>query len=556
MLLQGKKVAVKFSAVLLVLLSAAACHNFYKANTLTGGSNVQKAGTIDSLKKNNRYYILRSGDVAYHMRNLQISNDQLTLQCTLDSLPSYRRLHLSNGVKGKRRYYRGKPESSAVLNEVHFYIPDEGDIPTGNYLLALDKVQKIEVLEKDVKRTTNSYVIGAIGYTLGAAAVAGIIIAATKSSCPFVSAHDGERFTLQGELYGGALYPQLARHDYIPLKMAPLKDGSLQLKISNELQEHQYTDIAELLVISHPKSTKVFADEKGSLYTIAQPQAPAAARLNDKEDILAALLEENDNRIAYFSDTSQSNAQNNIVVRFKKPKQAAKAKLVLTLKNSYWLDLLYGELAKGFGSYYDTYIKQQEKKPAAELIQWTKDQQIPLDIAIRKSGKWEMLASLSTIGPLANRTLIVPAVLTDDENDMVEFRLSAGFMFWEIDKVAVDFTPEADMDIQRLLPAAATDEKGQNVTHLLHKEDGLYLSQPAIGNVATIVYRPQIQMDPDAAYTCILHSKGYYQHIRDFKHKPNLTFLQQFTRPGAFPVYGMQLYHQFQKQTIASLQHK
>ena len=119
-----------------------------------------------------------------------------------------------------------------VLSEVHFYIHPDNTAVLGQYTLALDKVKLIEVIEKDKARTTSSYVIGAIGYTLGAVAVVAIIIAATKSSCPFVSAYDGDNFWLQGEIYGGAIYPQLARHDYLPLKMPPLKDGSLQVKLA------------------------------------------------------------------------------------------------------------------------------------------------------------------------------------------------------------------------------------------------------------------------------------------------------------------------------------
>src|SRR5207237_9778106 len=139
---------------------------------------------------------------------------------------------------------------------------------TDTLTLSLDRIQKIEVIEKDNKRTTNSYVIGAIGYTFGSLAVAAIIIVATKSSCPFVSANTGNEFELQGEIYGGAIYPQMARDDYMPLRMKPTAEGTLQVKISNELKEKQYTDFADLLLITHSENTKVLSDEKGNLYEI------------------------------------------------------------------------------------------------------------------------------------------------------------------------------------------------------------------------------------------------------------------------------------------------
>ncbi|MBL0357823.1 MAG: hypothetical protein IPP72_13460 [Chitinophagaceae bacterium] len=56
----------------------------------------------------------------------------------------------------------------------------------GNYKLPLDRINKIEVIEKDKKRTTNSYVGGGIGITLGIGAIAFIIMAAAVSSMTFL----------------------------------------------------------------------------------------------------------------------------------------------------------------------------------------------------------------------------------------------------------------------------------------------------------------------------------------------------------------------------------
>ena len=317
------------------------------------------ASSIDSLQ--NRYFILRSGSEAFYLKGMALSADRKTLTATLDSLPPDHRLHLVGGRNGNMRYKKHDFDDLKVLTEVHLYAPSQ-HVKAGEKLtLPLDQVQKIEVIEKDTKRTTNSYVIGAIGYTLGAMAVALVIIAATKSSCPFVSAYDGKEFALQGEIYGGAIYPQMARHDYLPLKMAPLSDGTLQLKITNELKEKQYTDFANLLVIKHAPSTRMMVDESGRLYCVGSPLSPEVAVLSNGKNVLPALQKANDHAIAYMDDTTSADASNTITLQFQKPAKAAQAKLVLALKNSYWLDQLYGELAKGFGSYYSTYIRKQAK---------------------------------------------------------------------------------------------------------------------------------------------------------------------------------------------------
>ena len=540
---------IAFSAILLLY----ACHNYYKASPVPMGILTERAATVDSLRLTERYFILRNGSESFYMKNAILNADQKTMDCILDTLPFYHQLHLVNGHNGKMKYQKGNNMDLMVLNEVHFHIQPDNTAALGHYTLQLDKIQKIEVIEKDKKRTTNSYVIGAIGFTIGAIALVTVIAAALKSSCPFVSAYTGNQFALQGEIYGGAIYPQLARHDYMPLKMEPLSDGSLQVKISNELHEHQFTDMAELWVITHDKNTKVLADESGNLYTVSVPLSPIFARLNEKKDVTASLLKAGDNTLLYMDDTTTANATNEVVMKFNKPVAAKKGKLMLSLKNSYFLDLLYGELAKGFGSYYGTYIKQQQQKPVAELLKWTKEQQIPLEVSVKINSGWKKITDVTTIGPLATRNIVVPIELPETTEPFTEIKLSSGFMFWEIDYAAMDYSAENIFTVQKIAPSKATDELGKNILPDLQNEDAVYLAQPDIGNIATLVYNATPIADDSKTRTYILHSKGYYEHVRDFKNKPDVGFLNQFKKPNAFPMFGMQFYKKMTVENMKAL---
>ncbi len=531
----------------------AACHNYYKATQKPTGNGSQKSSTIDSLKLQNRYFILRNGSQSYYMSNIVLSEDKKTLTSSLEMLPANHQFHLVKGRKGKMQYQKNNPENLTVLNEVHFYIESDNTAAVGPYTLQLDKVEKIEVIEKDKKRTTSSYVIGTLGYTVGALVVVAIIIAATKSSCPFVSAYDGTNFSLQGEIYGGAIYPQLARHDYMPLKMAPLNDGTLQLKISNELYEKQFTDIADLWVVTHLKNYKVLVDEGGNLLTVAAAEPPIFASLNNQTTTTSALQKAGDNSLLYMDDTSSINASNQVVMNFNNPGHAKKAKLVLSLKNSYFLDLLYGELAKGFGRHYARYSKKQQKKPAANLLQWVKEQNIPLQVDVKTKNGWKKITAITTIGPLATRNIVVPMELEDTGEPITTIKLSSGFMFWEIDYAAMDYTEEAAFTVEKIIPATAIDELGKNVLPALQKEDAVYLEQPLIGNVATITYNAKALNDDTKTRTYFLHSKGYYQHIRDFKSKADIAFLNQFKHRNAFPLFGLRLYKKMAADNMKSL---
>jgi hypothetical protein len=251
-----------------------------------------------------------------------------------------------------------------------------------------------------------------------------------------------------------------------------------------------------------------------------------------------------------MDDTTTANANNIIALKFKKEPGVQMAKLVLTLKNAYWLDLLYGELAKGFGNYYEKYLKKQSKKPAHQLQQWITDQQLPLSVSLRTKEGWKKITDVTTIGPLANRTIVVPVDLPKTDKDDIEIRLSSGFMFWELDYAALDFSADNTFSVEKLSPVVAIDETGKDVLPSLQKEDGFYLEQPQIGNAATISYKPLAIVDPLKTQTFILHTKGWYQHIRDFTNDPNVPFLKQFTKPNAFPVFGKELYKKLETKNL------
>jgi hypothetical protein len=357
---------------------------------------------------------------------------------------------------------------------------------------------------------------------------------------------------LQGETYGGAIYPQLARDDYMPLRMSPTTNNTLQLKISNELQEQQYTDFADLIVVTHSENTKVLSDEKGNLYEIANPQLPIAAWTGNNKDAMAPLLKKDDNTLLHFDDTLATDATNYLITKFNKPAGTQKGKLVLAIKNSYWLDYLYGEMAKSFGSYYNTYVKKQDKRPASELLQWAKDQKIPLEVSVKTKTGWQKIMDLTTIGPLATREIVVPLDLKNVEGSSVEVRLSSGFMFWEIDYAAIDFSGNNNFSVETISPSIATDETGKNVLPELNKKDGIYLEQPVPGNCVTLEYKG-LEHHPNTVQTYILHTKGYYTHVRELKGSPKIAFLKQFKKPGGFPAYSLELYKKFSTTTMQSL---
>lgn len=522
---------------ILPILFLSSCLNYFKVAT---GPSVPKRADSVVVAYPHRYFILQSGSEALYMSHPELSPDRKTLTCLLDTLPSEHQLYLSHGLGGHMRYKKYKPDS-VVLSEVYFFIPPDSTVRTGSsFTLDLSRIQKVEVLIKDKGRTTRSYIQGGLGITLGVVGVAAIIFAVLKSSCPFVSANDSNGLVLQGEIFGGAIYPQLARNDYLPLKMAPLTNGNLQVRISNELKERQYTDLAELMVLTHRRDLKMRVDENGNIYSISKPEPPLIAVAGNR-NIMDLLKIANDQQVYAFDDTTQTFG-NQVELGFVRPSSVKDAKLILQLKNSYWLDMVYGKMTEGFGAYYTKFIRKQHSRPIADLKRWAREQRLPLSISLKTTSGWKHIEDITTFGPLANRELVIPINLDSVSGNTFTVGLGCGFMFWELDYAAVDFSGPEDYTLTILRPEKALDESGRNVTSLLRTADGVYLEQPVPGNATDIEYSFTPNTDSAKTQTFVLHAKGYYEHVRDYKGSPRIAFLKQFAKPDALSQYSRRLY--------------
>jgi hypothetical protein len=520
------------------------CTRFYKPVAVDTGSPDVKRSVI-ATNATNKYFILRQGTNNYALNNITVDNIANTLHANLSLVSETHRKYLT--ASGRKYKYKKSGDGQYVLNEVHIYSKDSGTLDISQPLVfPLDKVEKIEVIEHDKGRTTTSYVLGGIGITLGVVAVMAVIVALTKSSCPFVSVFDGETYNLQGELFGGAINPKLERADFLPLKARPVQ-GEFVLRISNELKERQYTDVADLLVIEHPDGSEALMGTDGNIYRVSHPVMPISALLNNRLDV-SSMVKSPDNIVCNFDDAGGAAGMNELSLRFNNPGTVKKGKLVLELKNSYWFDFLYGQFTSHFGNRYDYWQKKQSHEPAEKMQQWAREQNIPLRISMNTNAGSREILNLNTIGPLMNRKVVIPVDIPEG-NDPIRISLSTGFMFWQLDYAALDLSADGPMNVITLKPYSAIDENGNDVLYALTGNDHHYLSQPHAGSHATLRYRFTEPPGPGMSYSVILSTRGYYEPIREFRGKADTRFLKQFKEPGFMSVYSRETYLSATKQS-------
>ena len=147
------------AAVIIISLLMSSCSHYYKAISVPLKDNVEKAAKIDSLKQAGRTLVLRNGDEAFLITNAVLNVEENKIQCKLEILPLENKLHLTKGRKGKMKYKKsseGEAGDEEVLNEAHVYIEPDAKTSPGQYNIAIDKINQIEIIEKDKSRTTGS----------------------------------------------------------------------------------------------------------------------------------------------------------------------------------------------------------------------------------------------------------------------------------------------------------------------------------------------------------------------------------------------------------------
>ncbi|MCO6476039.1 MAG: hypothetical protein J5I94_05420, partial [Phaeodactylibacter sp.] len=365
---------------------------------------------------------------------------------------------------------------------------------------------------------------------MGTLAILTIYIALTKSSCPYIYTYDGEAYLFQGEIYGGAIQRNLERHDFMPLPLLQPVDGEYRLRLSNELKERQYTNLAELVVVNHPEGSAVLLDSRGRPQLFSNPIPPQQALSEGGAD-LSAVLRSTDRAAFLFNEAEPE--EKAVHLSFPKPEGACTARLLLNAKNTLWLDYLFGEFSQKFGSFHDTWLDKQAQLPAEEHWRQTVEQEFPLSIYLNTQNGWELVEHLPTVGPLAARDFAIPIDLNKVSGDQVELRLQTGFFFWEIDYAAMDFTDPQAMDISRLQTTLAVDQDGVDRRAELAADDEHYFAQPEPGMVAELRF-PTVPVPEGKEQSVFLHAKGYYEHVRDYRGIPDFSELRKFRAPGHF----------------------
>lgn len=520
---ESRKARLISWVLIFALLNLTGCRYYYKVSRPQGAFQ----DTIETSVSEQKTILLITDRMVYELSQAKISNSEIT--GLIKPLYGYSR-HIETKPDRPNRYIKSR--DSHILKEVQIYVPGFEKPSDARVSIPLDQIEKIEMYDPHVGATVGSWLLGGVGLAAAGFAVFFLLLIIFKESCPFIYVFDGEEYAFIGEIYSGAVQPQLERHDFLPLPLLDKQSDIFQLKILNEIREIQHTNLLELWVYDHPESVEILTDKYGFHQTFSSLTPPLSAVNLTGNDVLH-LLEQKDG-LAYAGEDplEQKTITDGIVLEFEKPDVADNAKLVIREKNSLLLDYNLNRFHQLFGNAYHNWQARQKNAPAEELKQWTFDQNIPLSVYIENDGEWKFLDHYNIIGPMAykNDVLSIPIDSTSDEP--VRIKLEYGAYLWEIDYVGIDYSENLAVTKHVIPLQSAINQLGEDVAPFLVADDDLYYLQPEIGDEAVVKF--VLPALTDESRSIILHSKGHYQVIRDPSGRPDRQYLQSFREPGQF----------------------
>ncbi len=519
-----------------ILNMSVSCSYYNVKNVPTTQENI--SSTIKGFNNTEKYVIIHSNNMLWHLSDMIINEDTQTMSGTINPVNV---MHNYSEPRENKRVHKYNKSKSSPLNEVHFYLKTSNVFQTNVAVnIPLSDINYISVNDKNTGRAVASVLLG----TVGTLFVALLIVAATKSSCPFVYVKNGTNFDFVGELYPGTITPNMQNDDFLPLNNFNSENGEYTLKISNQLKEIQYTDFVQLVLFNHEKNIEVLIDSEGQFQTFQKINSPInVIQDNQLKNITSALHKDND-FYAFDTPLKTTNSTRNVIFEFENPDQNKEAKLYLTAKNSVWLDYIFGKFNEQFGVYYKTFQKNQQHVEFDTINKWKAEQHIPLSVYIKVNDKWKLIESVNTVGPMAMRNIVVPINLEGISGDNVQIKLETGFMFWEVDYVGLDFSENIDLKPEYISPSKALDQKGYDVTDLLSQVDSNYFTQPNIGDEVVISF-PATNPNEGQTQTVFLKNRGYYNYIRDYKGIPDFETLKTFKEKNTFTKYSEKAYFDF-----------
>ncbi len=543
--LYSSKDVKKFVLLITCLFVFSGCGmRYYKASAIPIEKHVEK---IRSAIATQKYFIIHQGEKQWHLAkpSTVIKNEQIHIKGqpeVVGNLEAEMREKLERNRKAGNNFaYSSRfGKKNRASHQIHLYFPDS--VFKENELnLSLSFLTKVE----DYHTAPGATALSHIALTVGPP----VALYAIVCNCPYVYSYNDTKLTFEGNLYTGAIYPNLERHDYLTIPNMAIADGKYKFRLENPHEnEQQFTDFLQLMVVHHSDQLKVLPDRKGVLHTIKDLQKPQKAESLDLKSQLTEVAEK-DGQFYQFSEYQDKDPLNGIVLKFKNELKSTKPKLVLSLKNSDWAGYLYKEGVSLFGNKLPAWRKKQMHRSGEEINARAMAQGTLMSAYLKTGEGWKFIDFINTPGSVITRDLILPLEITDTTSE-IEIMLKGGFRLWDLDCAAMDFSQDETLQIDYLQPESVVDLQGKEHSSTLFADDSNYLKQLTANDKFEIRF-DTVPKKENGSQTMILNGKGYYNRIDKVEGKIQLSELWKIKKSG-FSAFSKRKYLEMTRFYVAT----
>ena len=453
-------------------------------------------------------------------------------------------------VTKKRIQHATRRHSASVpdIRQIHLYLKGyENQIDNTKIAFSVQDIYQVDF----TKQASFLNSLANTGLITAGVAVGVVALYIVACNCPHVYIDTGDELVYNNTLFTGAKAPQLERYDFKELPDYFPDSDQLSLKIVNEDEEDQFTNLLELITVIHDKDIEVIPDKNGKIYTVQNLNSPTSVVDNNNNSLLSSIEYRDDNPYLFNPDSFEDLAE--VSMTFNAVNQTNDAKLVIRARNTMWSGYVYNEFNKLFGNNYSKWVEMNKDKSKEERENWMRDQGIKILVDIKEDGKWRNIDEVELFGEATMNQVVIP-IQRKLFGEQLEVRLRSGFMFWELDYVGVDFTENKSKSviIQSHKPTKAIGNNGQDFTHQLSYNDQEYMEhEMAKENNTTDVLFDKLPIDSTKNRTFILKSKGYYVPKSDYTGKTDRKRLKAFLTPGELSRFSHQLYEDVMQQMVS-----
>lgn len=385
------------------------------------------------------------------------------------------------------------------------------------------------------------------------------IVAATKESCPFVYAYDGEQYIFDAEPLGGAICPGLAKTDYSRLEHLKPKDGKYSLLLRNEVEETQYLDEMKLVVIDHAPGVEVMPEANGKMHFIAKPVAPSAVHDERGRDLLKFMQQRDgiawQTYLPRDSSFRGQNLRHELTFEFPKPAGAKTAKLLVNAGTALWGSNMIREMLQLRGDRVDAWYDGVNKAGPElyELLQFIEREELYLmKLNIKAGDTWVQQGFISGGGPLITEDRVLPLDISQISGDKLTIRLNPPMGFWNIDYLGVEYGDDAVPEIKEVALAQAEDWNATDIAAQMSVADKKYFVMPQVGNWAKASFEVPPQRE-GTQRSIFLKTSGYYEIQIDKKQPAKTELIRELlATSGKIVEYSMNEYIKWRAQQVSA----